>query len=355
MTPPLSLLSRLLSEPHDLTVISDSESWETIRAHAVRHGAAPLVAFIARAHVDSAGRSWCDRILAQSWTRHSRLLQQLDDVLAILDDADIPSLSLKGPLIAQRYYQPAFLRKPSGDLDLAVRKADLDRAIEALARVGYMPEPRMREARATNHHLSFDHPSWPQIELHFNLSHKALGIPVDEFIDRSIKYSLPSGRTARILAPADEILHLVLHRAAGRFATLFHLYEVRKIWDSAPLSVRQQAVRLAADRHFAGVFALTDIAFRVHWGQPMLTPDLQLPQTWLSWRLTEKLYNRFEQYSEPGRELPLTVRLQRKWLDFQLTDQPADAIRFGADAARIAWFQLLRSGWRTVKTGALFL
>ena len=248
MTSPLSLLSRLLSEPPDFSVVSDPGSWHSIRPHAVRHGAAPLVAFIARPHVPSAGRTWCDRILAESWTSHSRLLRQLDDVLSILDDADIPSLSLKGPLLAQRYYQPAFLRKPSGDLDLAVRKADLDRAIEALARAGYVPEPRMREARATNHHLTLEHPSRPHVELHFNMSHKALGIPVDEFIDRSVTYSLPSGRASRILTPADEILHLVLHRAAGRFATLFHLYEVRKIWNCAPLSVRQEAVRRAADR-----------------------------------------------------------------------------------------------------------
>jgi hypothetical protein len=352
MTPPLSLLARLLSEPPDLTVVSDAESWEAVRMDAVRHGAAPLVAFIARPQMDSADRAWCDRILAESWTRHSRSLKQLDDVLSILCNAEIPSLSLKGPLLAQRYYQPGFLRKPSGDLDLAVRKADLDCAIKALARAGYVPEPRMREARAINHHLTLEHPSRPHIELHFNLSHKALGIPVDEFIDRSVTYLLPSGRPARILAPADEILHLVLHRAAGRFATLFHLYEIRKVWSSASVSIRQEAVRLAADRHFAGVFAMTDHAFRTRWGQPMLTPDLQLPRTWLNWRITEKLYNRFEQYSEPGRNLPLTVRLQRKWLDFQLTDQPADALRFGGDAARIAWFQLLRSGWRTVKPGA---
>ncbi len=348
MAPPLSLLAGLLSEPPDLTAVSDPESWDTIRPHAVRHGAGPLVAFVARPHVDSAGRAWCDRILAESWTRHSRSLRQLDDVLSILDDADIPSLCLKGPLLAQRYYLPAFLRKPSGDLDLAIRKSDLDCAIKALAGAGYAPEPRMREARATNHHLTLEHPSRPHIELHFKLSHKALGIPVDEFIDRSVTYSLPSGRAARILGPADEILHLALHRAAGRFATLFHLYEVRKVWNSAPLKIREEAVRLASDRHFAGVFAMTDIAFRTRWGQSMLTPDLQLPQTWLNWRINESLYNCFERYSEPGRDLPLTVRLQRKWLDFQLTDRPADALRFGADAARIAWFQLLRGGWRTV-------
>lgn len=221
-----------------------------------------------------------------------------------------------------------------------------------MAKIGYEPEPGIRESRAINHHIELNHASRPTLELHFRLTHKALGIPTEEFLERSIHFVLPNGRTARILAPADEILHLVLHRASGRFATLFHLYEVRKIWASAPLEIRHEAVRTSARHHFSGVFAMTDIAFRVRWGEPMLTPDIPLESTWLHWRLTEKLYDEFERYSDPGRELPLTIRLKRKWLDFQITDQPADALRFGADLARIAWFQLFRKGWRTVQVGS---
>ncbi len=350
-TPPLRLLSRLLSEPPDLTVLSDAAAWKAIQDNAGRHGVAPLVAFIARPHLDPDGRAWCDRILVSSWTRHSNSLLQLEFILSVLGEAGIPVLVLKGPLLALRHYRPVFLRKPSGDLDLAVRQRDLDRACEALKRVGYVPEPRLREAIATNHHIALEHPSRPSLELHFRLTHKALGIPVAEFMDRAVPSSLPGGGTALVLSPADEIFHLVLHRASGRFATLFHLHEVRRIWTAAPLEVRREAVRMAADRHFAGVFALTDIAFREHWGQPMLTPDIPLPETWLHWRLTGRLYAEFELCSDPGRELPLAVRLRRKWLDFQLTDRPRDAVRFGADMARIAWFQLFRKGWRTVKAG----
>ena len=246
---------------------------------------------------------------------------------------------------------PAFLRKTSADLDLAVSKADLERACKVLAPAGYVPERGMPESKAIGHHIALEHPSRPTLELHFRLSHKGLGVPVSEFLDRAVVYPLPGGREARLLSPADEIFHLVLHRASGRFATLFHLYEIRRIWAAAPLHVRKEAVRIAALHHFTGVFAMTDIAFRARWGEPMLTPDTPLEPTWLQWRLTESLYDEFERCSDPGRELPLSVRLKRKWLDFQMTDHPGDALRFTAGMARIAGFQLFRKGWRTVRVG----
>jgi hypothetical protein len=348
-TPSLHLLTRLLSEPPDLTVISNPDSWQIVKANAGRHGAAPLIAFIARPHVSQADRAWCDQILVASWKKHEQNLQHLDYVLSILDDAAIPALALKGPAMACRYYQPAFLRKPSGDLDLALNKEDLDRACEALAHAGYVPEAGIRESKAISHHIELHHPSRPTLELHFRLTHKALGIPVAEFLDRAEAFTLPSGRQARILSPADEILHLVLHRASGRFATLFHLYEVRKVWAAATLETRKDAVRIAARHHFTGVFAMTDLAFRARWGEGMLAPGLILEPTWLQWRLTGKLYDEFERCSDPGRELPLSIRLKRKWLDFQVTDRPGDALRFLAEMLRIARFQLFRKGWRTVK------
>ncbi len=348
-TPSLHLLTRLLSEPPDLTVISNPDSWELVKANAGRHGAAPLIAFVARPHVSQPDRAWCDQILVSAWKKHEQNLQHLDYVLSILDDAAIPVLALKGPVMACRYYQPAFLRKPSGDLDLALRKEDLDRACEALAHAGYVPEAGIRETKAISHHIELHHPSRPTLELHFRLTHKALGIPVGEFLDRAAPFTLPTGRRARILSPPDEILHLVLHRASGRFATLFHLYEVRRIWAAAPLEVRQEALRIAALHHFTGVFAMTDLAFRARWGEGMLTPGLTLKPTWLHWRLTGELYEQFERCSDPGRELPLSIRLKRKWLDFQITDRPGDAVRFLAETLRVARFQLFRKGWRTVK------
>jgi hypothetical protein len=345
----LSLLTRLLSEPADLGVVADAASWKTVRENARRHGVAPLVAFIARPHVGAAERAWCDRILSLSWKRYFWNLQQLDDILAILQQAGIQALTLKGPVLASRYYQPPFLRKPSGDLDLAIRKEDLDHACETLSQVGYSPETSTQEKKTISHHVELNHPSRARIELHFRLSHKGLGIPTGEFFERSANHQLPGGRIVRILSPADELLHLVLHSIHGRFATLFHLYEVRKIWKLASPEIRRDAVSKAAEHHFAGAFAMADLAFRARWGEAMITRDEPLKPTWLHWRLNPRLYSQFERCADPGRDLPLSVRLERKWLDFQMTDRPLDGLKFGADVLLIGWYQLLHQGWRTVR------
>jgi len=281
--------------------------------------------------------------------RHSRNLHELDDILAHLEHAGIEALALKGPVLASRYYQPPFLRKPSSDLDLAIKREDLERAFDTLSKLGYTSEVSAREKKTISHHLELIHPTRARVELHFRLSHKGLGIPTGEFFERAASYELPQGRTVRILSPADEILHLTLHSISGRFATLFHLYEVRKIWRLASPEIRRDAVRKAAQYHFTGAFAMTDVACRVRWGDAMITPDVPLDPTWLHWRLNPQLYRQFERCSDPGRELPLKVRLERKWLDFQMTDRPVDGLKFGADMLLITWFQLLRKGWRTVR------
>jgi hypothetical protein len=154
-----------------------------------------------------------------------------------------------------------------------------------------------------------------------------------------------------VLSPADEILHLVLHRAHGRFATLFHLYEIRKLWRAATPEIRERTLNLAAHHHFAGAFAMTEQAFRARWNEPFLPEGAKLPRTWLNWRIDRRLYDAFEELSDPGRPLPLGARLARRWVDFQLTDRPADALRFAGILVRVARYQIRRQGWRTVRVG----
>jgi hypothetical protein len=345
----LDLLTALLSDSPDLRILSDSAAWVLVRENAGRHGVAPLVASIARGHVSGSDREWCDRVLTTSWRRHSRSLVELESVLGILYDAGIPCLVLKGPVLALRHYAPPFLRKPSQDIDLAVKNHDLECAIEAFQKAGYAGVWSLEEQRARSHHFEMTQPERPGLELHFRLSHGAYGIPVDSFFDRAGVYTLPGGREVRVLSPADEILHLVLHRAYGRFATLFHFYEIRKLWRAASTAVRDEALQRAREHHFTGTFALTDAGFRARWKEPFLLPGSLLGHTWLHSRIPESLYYSFEQLSDPGRDLPLGARLSRRWIDFQLTDRPADAARFARVMIGVAWYQLWRGGWRTVK------
>lgn len=347
---PIALLAALLSGPAGAEVAADAARWAVVRQHASRHGVAQLAAFLARPHVPATERAWCDEVLTRGWKRHVRNLACVERSLGMLQAEGIAVLPLKGPVLASRFYQPPFLRKPSMDIDLAVRESELQQASEIFSGAGYTPEMPLRDAVSRSHHLAMIHPAQPRLELHFRLSHGAYGVPVDEFFDRAVPHILPGGLKVGVMAPEDEIFHLVLHRAFGRFATLFHLYEVRRLWAAATPEVRARTLLRAADHHFAGAFALTDVALRVRWGEGFLAAG-DLPKTWLHWRIGEKLYEQFERLSEPGRELPLAARLGRRWIDFQVTDGPSDAGRLLAVMARVAFYQIRNRGWKTVKVG----
>ena len=346
---PLDLLTALLGDSPDLRLLQDPVQGASIRESAGRHGVAPLVAWTARPHVGGSDREWCDRILMRSSVRYQRGLIELEQILGVLDKAGVECLTLKGPVLASRYYSPPFLRKPSLDIDLAVRREELRVAIHALEAEGYRGEFGLSEVLARSHHFGMIHGGGrPGVELHFRLSHGGYGIPVEEFFERAEVFQLASGREVRVLSPADELLHLVLHRAHGRFATLFHFYEIRKLWRGASAAVRAQAIQRAADHHFIGAFLLTDAGFRARWKEPLL-PERTMAKTWLGGSIDQQLYAAFERLSEPGRELPLGVRLARRWLDLKLTDTPPDALRFLSRMLGVAWFQVWRAGWRTVR------
>jgi hypothetical protein len=74
-----------------------------------------------------------------------------------------------------------------------------------------------------------------------------------------------------------------------------------------------------------------------------------LPETWLNWRLNERLYKAFERWSVPDRELTLAARLWGRWLEFQITDRPWDALRSIKLMAQTARFGIARGAWRTSK------
>lgn len=350
--PPVShidLLTPLLADTPDLSVLGDPASWGAIKQHAGRYGVAGLIAYAVRPHVSKQERVWCDRILTESWVRHERMLRRLEFLIGLFADANVPVISLKGPLLAQRWYEPAFLRKPSIDLDFAVSLRDLDAACGILAAAGYTSLLPVAQALVVSHHVTFTHPSNGAVELHFRLSHQSLGISVDQFFDRTETRRVPSGLDARVLGPADQLLHLILHLAQSRFGTLFHLYEIRRIFRAESPAVRSEAIQRALDHHFCGAIRMTDVACRAVLGEPLLPPELPVPETWLNWRLNEKLYRAFERWGVPDRELTLGARLWGRWLEFQITDSPSDALRFMSLFFNTARVQMSRGAWGKVK------
>jgi len=335
-------LVRLLTEPPDLSPLGEANSWTLIREHAANLGVAPLIASIARPYLPDQEQRWCDQILKQNWVRYARALWVLKHVLSLLEDAGVRALSLKGPLLAIRYYSPPFLRKPSVDLDLAVQEEDLERACDTLVAAGYSMATSIPEAKRVSHHVVLSHQDLGRVELHFRLSHGVSGIPVSEFFLRAVQYQLPCGYTAWILSPADEALHLVLHLVQDRFTLLFHFAEVRRVWAAVPQSVREEAVRRAIEYRFVGALILADSAFRYRWKEPLLPSTVALPRTWLQGRLNERLYMAMEKSAGEAHGHPLIKRIRGRWFDLQTTDSPADALRIIQTVTNIAWHNFRR-------------
>lgn len=341
-------LLRFLDTPADFTVLRNSQNWPAIRELALASGVATILADRASTHLPPSDRGWCHQTLRTSWLRHEQSLLDLEATLSLLDANNIKPLVLKGPVLARRYYDPPYLRRPSNDVDLAVRTVDLERACSTLAGAGYTSPVSLAESRRRTHHVALFCPEKPSIELHFHLTHGAHGIPVDEFFTRALPWVTPSGRSILVLSDADQLLHLVLHFAHGRNTSLFHLYEIRRIWENATPETRQEALSRAATFHFSAAFALADSAVRSLWGKPLLSGDSRMPTPWLQWLWGEDFYTRFEQeFANHAEHLPFGSRLRRRWLDIQLTDRPADALRLLRVFLRAASFQIAgRMGFR---------
>lgn len=339
----IDLLIPLISEEPDFSAVRDPELWRIIRNCAGRHGVAPLVAYAVRPHVSEGQKPWCDAILAQSWSAWRESLAGLEFVAGELGRRGIPLMALKGPVLACRHYDPAFLRMPSSDLDLGLRACDLGPACEALKDTGYSLESPLEASLRFSHHAVMLHPSRARLELHFRLSHGPFGPSVDPFFDHAAKFRLPGGSEVLTLDGAAEILHLALHVVCGRFRPFFHVYELRRLCAAAGARVVRDACDMAVRYHFAGAVALIDAAFKSCWGEAFLPADFPMPRTWLHGRINEKLWRACCQWSAPGRGHTLRSRIQGRWLDIQTTDRSSDALRQIRMLARLASFRLRRN------------
>jgi hypothetical protein len=319
-----ALLARVIGDLPDLSVLQDSALWSRIQQAAPSYGVAALVAHAARTHANPEQRAWCDQMLVTSWNRFDRSLRHLEEVAALLGSAGIPFIALKGPLLALRYYQPPFLRKSSIDLDLAVRRDDIERACQALATSGYHPQDDLAHYFAASHDVKLIRPSSPAIELHMRVSHGAARPAVEPLFDRAQPLSLPSGRTCLIQDAPDELLHLALHLASHRFRSFFHLYELRRVWRAAPESVQRAAIERATALRHVKVLLLADIGSRLHFGTPLLTSGTRLPRTFLESSLDENYYRSMENWADHGRGL--TQRLRGRWIDLLMSDSLGDAL-----------------------------
>lgn len=144
---------------------------------------------------------------------HSMLLME---VLQALNGAEIPVMSLKGPILSFDLYGDVGLRQ-SKDLDLEIPLEEFPRAINCLDGLSWRPDsehhplsPRQwKSCLAHEHHMALVHSRGYTMELHWRCYWEAPGTPPPRWTK-----STPSvwhGCSRQVMHPIDLVLYLSSH------------------------------------------------------------------------------------------------------------------------------------------------
>jgi putative nucleotidyltransferase-like protein len=174
-----------------------------LHAHARRQPGTPagVLAEAAEAHAGQTARSLL-------------LAGELASMLRLLGAREIPCAPLRGIALAERLYDDGAAR-PSGDIDLLVRKSDLERVAQALASLGFVEVDRRRGfAREFSYTLEMvkDLHGGVIVEPHWTLAYPPFVDTLDmERVWASCRPGRVAGVDTLLLAPEALLLNLCLH------------------------------------------------------------------------------------------------------------------------------------------------
>jgi hypothetical protein len=224
----LSVVSRATTDGR-LAQLSATD-WDDILQLANRHSVAPLLYQRLRelepdARIPTSVLLALAKLYLQNAARNSTLYQELGQVLAALQNADIPTIVLKGAHLAESVHDNVALR-PMGDVDILVKKTGVVRAGETLLALGYTSRQRWRDmVDAASHHLQpFTKPNAAPVEIHWLIVTQIgpnarvvhpFHIDVNGLWERAQPATI-AGVQTHVLSPQDLLLHLCIHASRHR-------------------------------------------------------------------------------------------------------------------------------------------
>lgn len=141
-------------------------------------------------------------------------LRDAREALDALGEAGIAGLLLKGAALVLGAYRDPGLR-PMDDLDVLVPEGAAEAALRVLAARGWRPrEPATPAYRATRHAAPLHREGRTQIDLHWRVFEEHCPPAAEAAFwaeARALTDPMLEGAPARILAPADQLLHVVVH------------------------------------------------------------------------------------------------------------------------------------------------
>jgi Uncharacterised nucleotidyltransferase len=244
------------------------------REHRTRH-AAELARLARASHEERLLRLLADqRVLALAGSRlleiapdavSSAFVQSVDGTIAaarasavlqehvalgavrLLAEEGIPALPLKGPLLGRRVYGDPGLRAQSSDVDVLVRRADLEKAMPALAQLGYScPDHIAWEDGLPLLHYTLvpAQASYPPLELHWRTHWQG-----QAFADELVEQSTEDPVAGRELPAELELATALLFYARDSLSGLRLLADVACCWDARGEALHPGALDGIAERH----------------------------------------------------------------------------------------------------------
>jgi hypothetical protein len=215
------------------------DDWERLLEQADRHGMEPLLCWYLERCPDVVPAAVLGRLrdrLHAGAANSLKLAAELGRLVALFDQAGIEVVPFKGPAIAWSLYESPALRQMS-DLDLLVRPADAQRAVDLLVANGCRSEggTDLRFLRSARE-LHFASPADVALDLHWAMApaHFCHALDVERFWSRLVTVSV-AGRSIRTLAPEDLLVFLCVHGAKHFWCSLRWLCDLARLIERVPL------------------------------------------------------------------------------------------------------------------------
>jgi Uncharacterised nucleotidyltransferase len=216
----------------------DSAGWDALIAAAVDHQVSPQLfeRLLSSNGVPREVMQIAFMTMVRQKEQVSQKVDELPELLCALNAREIPTILIKGSQLATMVY-PKPSHRAMCDLDLLVRRSDLQAAEEALIAFGYVTSrtEEIDKAATAKRHIPTlrKADSAIAVELHWTLAEPRRPIDVDGLWERSTAVSL-GGQPARTLSPEDALLCCCLHATLDHFA----LKGIRPLLDVAAILTR---------------------------------------------------------------------------------------------------------------------
>lgn len=223
------LIARWLTEPEPRNPNWSPPTWQTFQLACQVHGVAPLLheKLSEVGWLDPTLKAWLVEQYRSNTQRLAKMHQELQEILALFGQHDLPLLPLKGSILSAVFYGDAGLR-PMADLDLLIKPQDFANSIELLAQLGYQPEishwKHIEFSKPDNRRVvskSCEHPDNPRkLEVHL-YCRETFGGPTIDLTELMWQQAVQKdllGEPALIVPPDILWLHLLVH-------TTYHMWQ----------------------------------------------------------------------------------------------------------------------------------